>query len=66
MNDMLAWNLLAIIVLAIPCYIVLKASWEAIYSGLDPLIFIGLFFGIGVGYSVLIGNLMYFREERKD
>lgn len=65
MNEMVLWNILAMIVLAFPCSLILKASWDGMFSGLDPKIYLGLFMLIGVGYSVLIANIAHFREEGK-
>lgn len=65
MNELIVWNILAMILLAFPSYIILAASWEAIYSGMNPYLFLGLFAMIGIGYCVMVGNLIYFKEEGK-
>ena len=65
MNDLLIWNILAMLVLAIPCGLLLKVCWDAMLSGMDPKLFMGLLVMVGLGYCVFIGNIAYFKEEGK-
>jgi hypothetical protein len=65
MNSMLTWNILAMVVLAFPCGLILKACWDGMFSGIDPKLFMGMFLLIGLGYAVFIADLAYFREEEK-
>lgn len=67
MNVMLAWNVLALICLALPSYIMIRACVEAVISSgiMDPQAYLGMIMIVGVCWCVVIGNIIYFREEGK-
>ena len=64
---MALWNVVAMVCLATPSYVLIRACIEMMSTPgtTQPYLYLGIITLIALAYCVLICNVIYFREERK-